>query len=485
MEHDLVVFVPGILGSRLTRGGEDVWHRSSQRIMFHSVKELAKRPLKPAAAFEELMLPPGIGDNRPEPRWAVSADEPVKGADALPGLLATLGQPDIRGMLGGLTDGQYVSFTYDWRLSNRVTAAELKKRVGRELARWREYVKQHLPHVEDEPKVMFLCHSMGGLITRYYLECLGGAETARALVTIGTPHRGAAKAVRFLTGNGVGPGDDQPWLVRAGAVAAGAYLNSALMEVSRTFPSVAQLLPVYQAVVEPGRTRRRYLDDEGVSVADLPSELIKDAFAFHTEFEEACERNRLRGGGPWPSYRVHSIGGRAHPTVHGVQIEPGGRLKFPNQLDDTWDWTGDGTVPEESAFPGWALRDMSEGVWNGYRHAALPGGGSVGHQLVTILRGRTARNTLAGDEEFGITAPELAVAGEPFDVVVQGADDSRSVRAGLRQDGKAAIEPVILRPDGDGLLRGELTAAAGTWVLQVEADGPQVVHRDVVTVVEP
>ncbi|MFI1731369.1 hypothetical protein ACH40E_19550 [Streptomyces acidicola] len=482
MEHDLIVFVPGILGSRLVRDGNDVWQRSKARILLHSVKELAKRPLSPAAAFEDLKLPPGIGDNRPEPQWAVSAEEPVKGADALPGLLATLGPPDIPGTLGGLPNGQYVSFTYDWRLSNRVTAAALKARVEGELARWRENAKQRFPHAEDEPKVVFLCHSMGGLITRYYLECLGGAEIARTLVTIGTPHQGAAKAVRFLTGNGIGPGEDQPRILRPGAAAAGAYLNSALMELCSTFPSVAQLLPVYRAVLNPAWDRRRSLDDERVSIPDLPSELVKDAFAFHTEFEDACERNRMRGA-PWPEYTVRSIGGRAHPTVHGVQLEPGGRLKFPTGLDDTWHWSGDGTVPEESAFPWWALDDPGKEVWNGYQHADLPGGDAVSHQLVAIVRGGRGRSMLAADE-FGIVAPELAVSGEPFEVLVQGADSSRTVRADLRHDGRSSIGPVTLLPAEDGLLRAEFTAPAGTWVLRIEADGPHVVHQDVVTVVE-
>jgi triacylglycerol esterase/lipase EstA (alpha/beta hydrolase family) len=39
---------------------------------------------------------------------------------------------------------------------------------------------------------------MGGLISRYYLEVLEGWRDCRALVTFGTPYRGAVDAVNYL-----------------------------------------------------------------------------------------------------------------------------------------------------------------------------------------------------------------------------------------------------------------------------------------------
>ena len=41
---------------------------------------------------------------------------------------------------------------------------------------------------------------MGGLVSRYYLEKLGGQETVPVLITLGTPHLGTEKAR-----TGVGP----------------------------------------------------------------------------------------------------------------------------------------------------------------------------------------------------------------------------------------------------------------------------------------
>jgi triacylglycerol lipase len=44
-------------------------------------------------------------------------------------------------------------------------------------------------------RVDVVAHSLGGLIARYYIEHLGGAQAVAKLVTIATPHRGTRMAV--------------------------------------------------------------------------------------------------------------------------------------------------------------------------------------------------------------------------------------------------------------------------------------------------
>ncbi|MGH3472005.1 MAG: esterase/lipase family protein [Nocardioidaceae bacterium] len=46
-------------------------------------------------------------------------------------------------------------------------------------------------------RVQVVGHSLGGLIGRYYVQCLGGARRVRTLVTLGTPHHGT-NAARFV-----------------------------------------------------------------------------------------------------------------------------------------------------------------------------------------------------------------------------------------------------------------------------------------------
>ncbi|WP_327234901.1 alpha/beta fold hydrolase [Streptomyces sp. NBC_01317] len=55
-------------------------------------------------------------------------------------------------------------------------------------------------HVEEicartgHAQVDIIGHSLGGLIARYYVQCLGGDTRIRTLVTLGTPHEGTAVA---------------------------------------------------------------------------------------------------------------------------------------------------------------------------------------------------------------------------------------------------------------------------------------------------
>jgi triacylglycerol esterase/lipase EstA (alpha/beta hydrolase family) len=46
-----------------------------------------------------------------------------------------------------------------------------------------------------DAKLILVGHSMGGVISRYYLECLDGWRDTRTLVTFGTPYRGSLKAI--------------------------------------------------------------------------------------------------------------------------------------------------------------------------------------------------------------------------------------------------------------------------------------------------
>jgi hypothetical protein len=104
---------------------------------------------------------------------------------------------------------------------------------------------------------------MGGLVSRYFLEVLGGWQDTRALITFGTPYRGSLNALDTLS-NGI----------RKGPLPLGH-----LTEFCRKCTSIYQLLPIYPAydggngalargrgVGHPGR-----LSYEGARCAGLPS----------------------------------------------------------------------------------------------------------------------------------------------------------------------------------------------------------------------
>ncbi len=47
---------------------------------------------------------------------------------------------------------------------------------------------------QPDVKITLIGHSLGGLISRYYIQRLGGKEKVRRLITIGTPHHGTEAA---------------------------------------------------------------------------------------------------------------------------------------------------------------------------------------------------------------------------------------------------------------------------------------------------
>ncbi|PIW92859.1 MAG: hypothetical protein COZ87_04405, partial [Candidatus Moranbacteria bacterium CG_4_8_14_3_um_filter_43_15] len=77
--------------------------------------------------------------------------------------------------------GNFFTFPYEWRDSNKVNAVELKAKI------------QKIKNETDRPKVDIVAHSMGGLLAREYIESTYYQNDIDQLITIGTPHLGAPK----------------------------------------------------------------------------------------------------------------------------------------------------------------------------------------------------------------------------------------------------------------------------------------------------
>jgi triacylglycerol esterase/lipase EstA (alpha/beta hydrolase family) len=91
----------------------------------------------------------------------------------------------------GLVPGQsYFEFPYDWRRDNRAAAHQLAAKSKQ----WLTGQRQTYP----DAKLVLIAHSMGGLVSWYFLEVLGGWRDTRRLITFGTPYRGSLNAVDFV-----------------------------------------------------------------------------------------------------------------------------------------------------------------------------------------------------------------------------------------------------------------------------------------------
>ncbi len=201
-----VIFVHGVLGSRLkdTKSKEDIWPGAISRLFSHDYSD---------AAYE-------INPNTLEPKQsnAVPYDifDGAAGQDFYGKIVHTLSE------IGGykLTKiGQkvnpkqkhYYVFLYDWRQDNVKSAIDLADVI--------EQIR--IDYNNPNLKVDIVAHSMGGLITRYYIrygrqDVIGdndfdkkvtmyGAERIRRVILLGTPNLGSIRSLSlFITGLDIG-----------------------------------------------------------------------------------------------------------------------------------------------------------------------------------------------------------------------------------------------------------------------------------------
>ncbi len=226
MEHAQVppvIIIPGILGSRLRhRGsGQEVWPGSLFNVLF-SVHSL-EMPIDPQT------LEPVADDIE-----AYGLFDGLLGSDFYGAIIRTLEQQGgyARGTPGHAADPRqrrYYVFAYDWRQDNVVSARKLDALI--------EQVRRD--YADPKLKVDIVAHSMGGLITRYYIQYgvadvldgndfpanFSGADKIRTAVLLGTPNLGSVNALHsLLVGHAVG-GQRIP------------------VEALATMPSVYELLP--------------------------------------------------------------------------------------------------------------------------------------------------------------------------------------------------------------------------------------------------
>jgi len=299
-------------------------------------------------------------------------------------------------------DADVVLFPYDFRRGIPDAAERLAKTVHARLAPLAESAKVR--------RVVVVAHSMGGLVARYWLGPLGGARWCRALITVGTPHRGAPKAL--------------DWLVN-GARVGGVRLPKA-SEVLRRWPSAYELLPRYPAVLDLATGSPHYPHDLVGVVDDSFRSRAKRAYGVHLDIERAWTDLAEGDSGRRPE--VVAMFARGHATLNRATVD-NGRLTV-TKADAEWlpnpGWHGDGTVPAISAIP--IELDDQRSAWQATveRHgpmATAPG-------IVDVLRTFSGQSMAAvrGDHPdrpwLGLDLDECVPTNEPMLVNAQlcGAD---------------------------------------------------------------
>jgi pimeloyl-ACP methyl ester carboxylesterase len=280
-----IVFVPGIMGSELWLGKERIWP---------NLKVLFKEP--------DFFKYPGLP--------GIEARGILQEVVVVPNLIkleqySRLGDYLVEN-LGYTRGADFFEFAYDWRQDVRKTA--------RQLAQFVDVLPVKVP-------VKIIAHSLGTLVSRYYIERCGGRNKVDRLILMGGPHLGTPNAVSSLL---FGP-----------EVLPFGLMGEKLRRVISTFETSYQILPVYACGMDQfGQGFNFMKDDAWLAPEQKP--LWQAAREFKREL------------GTTTSVPTTCIFGYGQKTVDRIKLlrKPDGTLS--NSVYESRA-NGDGSVPENSA----------------------------------------------------------------------------------------------------------------------------------------
>jgi pimeloyl-ACP methyl ester carboxylesterase len=391
-----LLFVPGILGSTLVdHSGKVVWG---------DARSLGR--------FERLNLEPAAGVAEPLRASGLVETVQVFGMFNLVEIYSHLIE-FLEKELGYKREVSLFVFTYDWRQSNFDNAKALRSFIDANPAL-------------RSTKFDLLCHSMGGLLARIYVQDEAGASHVHRLVDLAVPHQGSVDAIATMYGG---------WGRLPNLVAGG---MPAIRRTVLSFPSLFELLPRYEKCCALGEPRPPntptldLLEEEnwsrflpwltGSGATKANSNAIAPKLAGARSLTDVMRR-------PLPDSLHHTvIAGRWNKTRETVYVVPARHeLVFREQNE-----LGDGTVHFSSA---------RDGIAPAYAAFAKHG---------TIFNDRAVKDVLKdalGDLSIGPTA-------------LRGAPDVGSISL---EGVSFEVAPQITLPNDTVKVRFVLTSASGEF----------------------
>ncbi len=452
---DLVILLPGITGSVLAnKNGKEVWSPSGGAI-WRAITSFGN-------SIEDLALASDDADD------GVTAPRLVPDVTLIPGLIKIDGYSRVENylidQLGLVAGSNYFPFPYDWRRDNRVIAKRLEASAMGWLKAWRA------SSGNADAKLVLIGHSMGGLIARHFIECLGGWQHTKTLMTLGTPHRGSLNAVGFLENGmkkGIGP------------------FGIDLSPLLRSLTSVYQLLPIYPCVDSGSGPMQRVVQAAQAGLlGHVDVARATAARAFHQEIQDAQARNAKD-----PAYIASGpvlvpIVGIEQPTIQSVRVV-GGVLSLLNSFEGK-DQGGDGTVPRASGTP-IEMSDAKREVYAAESHGALQNADGT----LANLRGVLTRDEIdfrrfqRAEDAATLTlqVDDVVLPGDALQLRVRPSEGNPKISVTLTPlAGGAALEEALSRDAEPGWQRGSFGLAPGVWRVTAHGDGATPVNELVVVV---
>lgn len=307
-----VVIVPGFAGSTLWRGSEKIW--PTRAALLHPDMMHLDNPLEARGLVDDVVIVPNL----------IKQDRY--------GPLTNHLKENLRYESGK----DLLEFGYDFRQDNRKSAAQLAEAIDG----WNVV-----------GPITIIAHSMGSLVSRYYLECLGGKSKVERAIFLGGPHVGTPYAFTTLLKG--------PDLLPMG------LMNARLRDMLASYPSWYQILPTYPFVSDQRSGFDVLSDESWLDEGCRP--LLRNARVFRAGLGVGCSV---------PSVCVFGYDIR---TITGVAVE---REDHGTCRKASFVMTprGDGMVPEiSSVLKGSEIHPVHQ------HHAALHSDNDVKMRLTLEL----------------------------------------------------------------------------------------------------
>ncbi len=391
--RDLVVFVPGLMGSVLEKDGKPLWRPGSKmglralltggksldllRLQQDSLTEDDVDGVVATGVLDAVHMIPGL--------WKIDSYGPVL--------------KNLRERLTVVPGENYLQFAYDWRRDIRYCSRRLGRAIETRLAAWRQ------KSGNSDAQAVIIAHSLGGLVSRYYLESLGGWLTTRTLVTLGTPHRGALSGIKYLVNGetkGIGP------------------FQYDFSEFVKSCTTCYQMLPIWECYDNGDGVLRRPGE---VAIPGVDADRAAAGLAFFRELQDAVESNRRDPRWEEQGYELCPVVGTRQRTAISARLENGRVVTSDSIKGQQID--GDATVSRVSATPIELSRANRE-VFVAAKHSVMHNAPEVIHHIEGMISGTSVDLALFfGDSEveLGLELDDLYCEGESFTAKVEATDE--------------------------------------------------------------
>jgi len=379
-----VILVPGILGTKLYNGDEEVWA--------HPIKIVTD-----------------VGDDFMNV-LAMSFDGTSENNQIITGdVIRDFPFTDVfTGLVNGFDDAGYIEgvdlfvVPYDWRLDIRESSQTLAQKIEEVLAQ------------TSSQQVNIVAHSMGGLLTKQYILD-NGSSNMKKIVFVGTPHLGAPKAVKTLLF-----GDN---LLGVPGLSA-----DRVQYIGQNMLSIYELLPSRSYIDESsyyyydhtqgdvfGYDRmEQFLIDSGLNPVLLP-----EADIFHSSALDNFDTAGLD---------AYNINGCTTPTLTSI-------IKRDNEEYSAFFYEGDGTVPLVSSKAVnidsnrqyyFKNEGFLSGLFPKVSHPTMPSADGIRELIIQIIAGAdiTLPNNATQDSSQCIIAGKLVSVHSPVNLHIYDSEDN-------------------------------------------------------------